>query len=1288
MAGFRANLNLTSASNKRYTDEVSFGGVDYSSPRLSVASNHALDELNYVYQDRTVQKRKGFETYENAKADFWYVKAAITSKILSNSTNTTSALGEPSELGNTIYNVWNFAGKIVINQDGVLFYTSKADIVKGKYTPVGRYRGLYTHDSISSAVYEVHKMPSKRLNAYISGEKMYILTGEYVMVVAAQGSDDYSNFTLMTYSLTEVNDSVYMPYVPTTTIGIIQSEASVGGTRQTYESPNMLTDLRKNIFVGGADNKDKSEMKRTFILDNPATSIKSVRIESTPKYGNDYTRLNMPVPIKDFHETGFRYPYAGTSTLVNGSFTSENQTKNNLGLMIDQASFDGLDFDRLTVITNDGAELKHIEQPYCPGVIAEITSDGTDVNLVPISEDIPSSEYDAYDGMKKKVFGRMYANYADGYYVRIFGYNDRTGKTALAKGDMSSYIHECYQSNTYSGKYEAKDLKTSQGYDDHYVIVIYAMVNGEMRYCCIPMKIYDLKGYSTGEVVRLAYEDDTGDIVDSNDYYGNAMIIQHYSDELMENTTHEYCTTSLALLNLIAYKSGDGDSPIPDDSILLAFACSIGMTARKWNKDGTSLVSAAINQRLNDSVATSEEVTPKYRAVGLARDSHTLAKYYVMTRKDYKSLKNELKYGLLSKLPSNITENLNSTQKLYLLVDWFSSSTDATDESTEYIKVYGYYINNGSYVSEIVLLKDFPSSVVGEGNITVEFQAYGYENNKDDINKCTFGIMYGTQNYKNRLFVSGNSDKPTYDWHTGDADDGDGLGYYPDTSVCRYGTITPVVGYGIVSDGKLLVLKETSDRESSVYYRTATYSTRKDDNGTAVTDSTGNTIYEESYPLTQTNSHIGGVSQQLMADFNGDLLFVDSEGRIVGLDNEGTTYDNQRVATTRSALIDPKITSTFRSLYSKNKDEFTLMSYKNDLFYFTPSGTYYTCYDNSYEWYPIDVKGITSWAVVNDVYIFGDIDGNLMFYDKNRAAYKDLTSYPIAEGEIGIDSSGLLIVSDAIKTEINNGYGELSVYFKIDTQRLWCHISDAVEVKSVDGYLALKVKEDLVKSDSIGLARNVSALITKVNITLLDEIELGYDWYLTDYEANNAEEWSNVGIYYPGTADDEYVIDSVDESDNHLTLTINGLYTTNRFNKKSTEIGYTYTYMYVTKETTVSAYYVTAPYLTGSLGNRKVVDTYTIISDVGSQNEIFVKSITNNVTMDEVIAAGGQVDYSKVDFNAIDYTRYDLPHTQTLIGRFYGSFIALSLKSPNAVNSTLTKISYLYHYAGKTYGKS
>jgi hypothetical protein len=132
---------------------------------------------------------------------------------------------------------------------------------------------------------------------------------------------------------------------------------------------------------------------------------------------------------------------------------------------------------------------------------------------------------------------------------------------------------------------------------------------------------------------------------------------------------------------------------------------------------------------------------------------------------------------------------------------------------------------------------------------------------------------------------------------------------------------------------------------------------------------------------------------------------------------------------------------------------------------------------------------------------------------------------------------------------------------------------------------------------------------------------------------------------------------------------------------------------YITKESPVVAYYITAPYLSSALNYRKVIDSYAIVADTDEPNEIYVKVATNNTSLDEITyerreSVGRQVNYNDYTMRKIDYMRYELPHVQILGAKFYGTFISLRLYSPNPTNSTLTQLQFTYHVAKQAYGRN
>lgn len=1286
MAKFRASLNLTSTSNKRYTDEISFGGVDYANPRFSVASNHALDELNYMFKENAIKKRNGIEKIDfTSKIDkYRFVWLDVkTDKVDDSETYEPETEKTGYSLNDKLLNIWYFKNFIILNIDGVLFYSSSKDsLFQGNVTPIGEFYMVKTSsdDYVSRNYYATLRLSKngKPLSAFESNGKLYILTGEYMYVLERlskeiTNEDDDGNketyeedyFSL--YALTETGN----PYIPTTTIGIVQNESSGFATRQTFEQPNLLTPKRKNMCVGGVDNAETATNSfRTYALDTSAKSIDSVEIANS---------TSLPWSNKGTY-TAYGYYKQGNDSFA---FPRLEQRFRCVAL---KATEKTVDFSSFKVVSKEGKRLEYLAYSsynIMPPLHMVVYSDKS--ILVRPSNEIFAAAVDLEGGSG---LAKSKAEYKDGcYYVAVIDLGTATTNAYDSTTVCSSVYNSLEKTDdgipTESSKNKyiwthivptTTDNKIKYESNHYYEILIYAKVNGTIQWGAIFISTF-------------AGNEDFGfrttDKVDPQDYVGNI--------PFKTNTTGT-STSSIYTWNYgIAYITGRLSlSSVSMDSMLLK--------AGEWAET-------------HSEITLSSEYDTTLKLVG--REWTTEDKEFVKTGEGWLAIYN---------IPFTINNGC------------FLVAENAIKSSSPFIYGYAQKIN-GVYTS-IVLFESYKPSVDGDSNITITFTANGEDNNKDDINKCTFGIMYGTKGYKNRLFVSGNADSPCYDWHTADGDDSD-LDYFPSDSVCKYGESGEVKGYGIVSDGKLMVVKKFNGTEPTIYYRTATYTSSTDDNGSAQTDNNGNAIYVESYPLTQTNSHIGAISNRQFTDFNGDALFVDNNGRIVGLDNEGTTYDNQRVATSRSSLIDPKIKK------AKSEDNY-LVSYGNELYYFADDGKcYYSNYDSSYEWFVLDfgndIEGntekVTDSCYIDEELVFITNQGSVFrFNDKYADDFKRQISTDYSITEIGTKAYQITF-KDSLKNLALNGYTTLLVndsalksYYEIDglakTNTKFDYYKDGFMAyvgansdialgfntnaltfkKETDGYY---MYEDCTNTGSFNIIPNnqfhlwtyedskynkvfirfENAELTAEEITSLGDNKRkfkvnGFDGTTSDLDYFTTY---NKWVLLKRLADSPKLVHN-EEKD---TFYIND----NGIDYVNIAEGLLCNKICIAKTTPVYAYYITSPYLATSLAYRKCLDSYTIMSDTQEVNEIYVRMATNETTLDEVMSKditniGSQIDYNSLDYQGVDYSRYELPHTQTLLARFYGSFICFSLFSPNANNSSLTKINYLYHYAGKTYGKN
>jgi len=299
---------------------------------------------------------------------------------------------------------------------------------------------------------------------------------------------------------------------------------------------------------------------------------------------------------------------------------------------------------------------------------------------------------------------------------------------------------------------------------------------------------------------------------------------------------------------------------------------------------------------------------------------------------------------------------------------------------------YGYIDNilDKNLQAKVVLFDDYLPEIDGSANMEITFPCYA-EGEADLINACSFGCLFGANNSVNRLFVSGNKEVANADWHTaelnltdyeGDIERENGnFSYIPSETIMYYGeTDNAICGYEVIANDKLLVLKTSSDKEKTVYFRVPITVKSIDAAGSVSTDVEGNTLYQEEFGLVKGNNSVAGISPTTIVNFNGDTLFVDSDNQVSGLDLVGIVGDNQRYANSRSKLIDQALKGMDLSkstLWTNNK--YLFLSVK-DVGLFVAQFEAKT--ETQYEWWFLSSHNPSVFIEVDGEIYFGNDDGN------------------------------------------------------------------------------------------------------------------------------------------------------------------------------------------------------------------------------------------------------------------------------------------------------------------------
>ncbi len=663
------------------------------------------------------------------------------------------------------------------------------------------------------------------------------------------------------------------------------------------------------------------------------------------------------------------------------------------------------------------------------------------------------------------------------------------------------------------------------------------------------------------------------------------------------------------------------------------------------------------------------------------------------------------------------------------------SGYDETD-----LNVFGYLedIGDRGKNARVILFNDYISPIEGSNNITVKFPCY-VPGNADLINKCHFGIMFGNNNSKNRLFVSGNSEEKNKDWHSGQVDSTytddstmltGNYGYFEDMSVCVYGeTDNAVIGYDIVANDKLLVLKDYSDKETTVYFRQPQLVTAINTGGTAVTGLDDETLYQEEFSLSKGNNSVAGVSPKSVVNFNGDSLFISHDKQIVGLDLTGIIGDNQRYANSRSYYIDEELKN------NELEDAF-MWSNNNYLMVVLPTKIYITHYetkhDNQYEWFVMDIANVSSILEKDGVFYFGLKNGTIF---KTTNIYKDakkvFAGYGITrltaddEAEL-ITASSYLSELDLSKTYMfrpvrftDIAEDDAYIYYSLGTLRndttLDCDFfvdnSDTRNVfelvcrrnNATDDTVRQLLLKRITEKDPVYLNRidNSENVIACENRSVFENA-VGNPYFIKEYDNGNPtkhlyqllDENGNVmpvkelyrcRLCMRVTKDT--LMTDIDVDNGSFKLTADGaVLNIIQYGTQSLLRAFRGE---IIEYSNVEAYYITKPYTMGSVEYLKTIWSFTLTNDTSIPSELDLCSATNKIPSESMktlaYISKDMMGFNFEDFNfaKVDFDKNVVPRTYThkrvLSNVKFVCFGFRNYKDSNSVLSSMT-VTYTVPY--------
>ena len=673
--------------------------------------------------------------------------------------------------------------------------------------------------------------------------------------------------------------------------------------------------------------------------------------------------------------------------------------------------------------------------------------------------------------------------------------------------------------------------------------------------------------------------------------------------------------------------------------------------------------------------------------------------------------------GMYPLYPNGVYSNANNDCKGYVVL-----GNDGTS-------------NKEKQNAHIVLFDDY-TNISHDGNIVVKFPHIN-EENSNKINGCKFGHIYN-----NRLFVSGNSKYKNCDWHSGDVnrsqdtygESGD-YTYFADLDYCYYGTDnTAIVGYDVSRNGDLMVLKESSNQEATIYKRSIKYEN--------VVDSSGNTLkyVEDRYTLEDMNANggLGGFTKDTIVNHLGDTYFLTKEG-IKKLSYRANIYENAKYTYDVSSKINFKI--------KNEKLQASVLFNDNDkLILKTDRGLYIGIDDfresedyHELEWYYLDIQDVRCiLSFVDNYIIYGNSIGEIFKLDFNKYFYKDRDRIELPSGTIlpsTIDDN-TIITSINDLTYDNNTLNQTDIITYNDDYEDYFNENDILHIlgKNGDNWKPLHAEIgwyctwsraildfELVSSNGSGSPKYIYVKDTSPNknmyydgrIVYIDQyiygmgltdkfngkkyrlklIESGYDdtdGFFEKYGLLDAT--SNITVDIPnGThsmrlsfaLDENYEARIVDiDRDNH-TFKLKGDHNNYLeliiYNNES----YTSYRGYITKEKNISAYYITKPFDFGTMMYEKNVFMWTFANDTGLASETLIKYYTSRKQ------AGYQVGISPLSMNMKDLSFFSfsfendmLPHTYTRMRTLANiSYLALIFENTNDSNIVMNNLTILYSLA-------
>ena len=317
-----------------------------------------------------------------------------------------------------------------------------------------------------------------------------------------------------------------------------------------------------------------------------------------------------------------------------------------------------------------------------------------------------------------------------------------------------------------------------------------------------------------------------------------------------------------------------------------------------------------------------------------------------------------------------------------------------------------------------------PTPITGADNIYITYSKT-ISRYSDKILKCDICTLYGMNGQRDRLFVSGNSDFPNYDWYCKSNDPT----YFGDTWYSVLGQDnSEIVGYSILNGG-LITYKNGADNDSNVIVRVGSY-----DQNTLQTVFKTEGNYEAA----------GAASKYSIKTVENEPIYLTIEKNIQAITPSDVL--GERSSQERSYYISTAIAEeeNIEKAYATVYEGFYMLAINDKVYLLDSTQAHYernVPYANrQYECYIWTNIGARVIGVLDNRLFFGTEDGKIKrFFNKNVGGFTD--DGEITERTVTIDGR------EVTTKESFKCYWE--------TPEIYCGSVDHTELKKTFKYLAI-----------------------------------------------------------------------------------------------------------------------------------------------------------------------------------------------------------------------------------------